>query len=120
MATLPVTRAAAAVDLKRMLEYAAANSWKHFKPKAVAAARSKPELRALFPNESTPANVEATLLQLAPDAKAAVTLAAALHPGGGRQTGAAAHRLRQTTAGGTSEAAAGAWLQRRTWKTRAG
>ena len=74
MVTLPVTRAAAAVDLKRMFEYAAANCWKHFKPKAVAAAKSRPELRALFPNESNPANVEATLLQLAPDAKAAVTL----------------------------------------------
>ena len=69
-----MTRAAAAVDLKCMFEYAADNCWKHFKPKAVAAAKSKPELRALFPNESNPANVEATLLQLAPDAKAAVSL----------------------------------------------
>ena len=74
MVTLPTTRAAGAVDLKRMFEYAAANTWKHFKLKAVAAARSRPELRALFPNESNPANVKATLLQLAPDAKAAVTL----------------------------------------------
>jgi hypothetical protein len=74
MITLPATRAAAAVDLKRMFEYAADNSWKGFKTKAVAAIKSKPELRALFPNESNPATVEATLLQLAPDAKAAVTL----------------------------------------------
>ena len=33
MVTLPTTRAAGAVDLKRMFEYAAANTWKHFKPR---------------------------------------------------------------------------------------
>ena len=74
MVTMPVTRAAASVDLKRMFDYAAENSWKNFKTKAVAAAKSRLELRALFPNESNPAIVEATLLQLAPEAKAAVTL----------------------------------------------
>ena len=57
-----------------MFEYAADNCWRHFKAKALAAASSKPELRALFPREMNPANVEATLLQLAPEAKAAVTL----------------------------------------------
>ena len=71
MITLPLTRAASFVDLQRMFEYASENCWKHFKPKAVAAAKSRPELRALFPKESDPASVEAILLQLAPMAKVA-------------------------------------------------
>jgi hypothetical protein len=74
MVTLPKTGPASTVDLKRMFEYAALNCWRTFKAKAVAAASSKPELRALFPREANPVNVEATLLQLAPSAKAAVTL----------------------------------------------
>ena len=57
-----------------MFDYAIDNSWKGFKMKATAAIKSKPELRALFPKEANPATVEATLLQLAPAAKAAVTL----------------------------------------------
>ena len=57
-----------------MFDYSQDNSWKHFKTKAVAAAKSRLELRALFPNELNPAIVEATLLQLAPEAKAAVML----------------------------------------------
>jgi hypothetical protein len=74
MITLPKTGPASTVDLKRMFEYAANNCWRTFKAKAVAAASSKQEPRALFPKEKNPANVEATLLQLAPSAKAAVTL----------------------------------------------
>ena len=74
MVTLPKTGPSSTVDLKRMFEYAALNSWQNFKAKSIAAASSTPELRALFPREVNPANVEATLLQLAPSAKAAVTL----------------------------------------------
>ena len=52
MVTLPKAAAASAVDLKRMFDYAADNCWRHFKAKAVAAARaSRLELRALFPRE---------------------------------------------------------------------
>ena len=74
MVTMPMTRANASVDLKRMLEYANDPSWINFKTKAVTAAKSRPELRALFPGEGNAAIVEATLLQLAPEAKASVTL----------------------------------------------
>ena len=74
MVTMPMIRANASVDSKRMLEYANDPSWINFKTKAVTAATSRPELRALFPGEGNAAIVEATLLQLAPDAKASVTL----------------------------------------------
>jgi hypothetical protein len=74
MVTMLMTRAAASVDMKRMFEYAVDFTWMNFKPKAVAAAKSRPELRALFPNGANAAIVEATLLQLAPEAKASVTL----------------------------------------------
>ena len=83
MVTLPKIGPSSTVDLKRMFEYAALNSWQNFKSKSIAAASSAPELRALFPREVNPANVEATLLQLAPSAKTAVTLPPHTIPEGG-------------------------------------
>jgi hypothetical protein len=74
MVTLPKAGAAATVDLKRMFDYAKNNTWQFFKTKSQNAAAATKELRSLFNGETNPANIEATLLQLAPEAKAAVTL----------------------------------------------
>jgi hypothetical protein len=74
MITLPSLGPASAVDMKRMLDYAINANWPNFKTKAIAAAASTPEMRALFARETNPANVEATLMQLAPPAKVSAAL----------------------------------------------
>ena len=66
MVTLPKQGPASAVDMKRMFDYARNSNWQNFKTKSIAASASSPEMRALFPRETNPAKVEATLLQLAP------------------------------------------------------
>jgi hypothetical protein len=74
MITLPNQGPASAVDMKRMFDYASNSNWPNFKTKAIAAAASTPEMRALFARETNPANVEATLMQLAPPAKVSAAL----------------------------------------------
>jgi hypothetical protein len=59
MITLPRIGAASAVDMKRMFDYAQSGNWPNFKTKAISAVSSTPEIRALFPREKNPANVEA-------------------------------------------------------------
>ena len=74
MVTLPRLGPASAVDMKRMFDYSSNSTWQNFKTKSIAASASSPQMRALFPRETNPAKVEATLLQLAPQAKVSVTL----------------------------------------------
>ena len=74
MVTLPRLGPASAVDMKRMFEYSNNSTWQNFKTKSIPASASSPPMRALFPRETNPAKVEATLLQLAPQAKVSVTL----------------------------------------------